>query len=175
MKIITPSDEHRKIARLESKQMGVLHNSFTKGAGNEIGMMGEILVQELLGGTRVGAICFDYDIILPNGITIDVKTTKATSVPEPHYVARVYGSEGKKEKLCSKCNVYYFVRCNKQMSLATIVGWMPAREFIERAIFLPKGNVDPSDGKLSFSDEFTLPISELYTPKVKLTKKRVGV
>ena len=112
---------------------------------------------------------------MPNGITIDVKTTKATSVPEPHYVARVYGSEGKKEKLCSKCNVYYFVRCNKQMSLATIVGWMPAREFIERAIFLPKGNVDPSDGKLSFSDEFTLPISELYTPKVKLTKKRVGV
>jgi hypothetical protein len=50
---------------------------------------------------------------------------------------------------------------------------MPAREFIERALFLPKGNVNPDDGKLSFSDEYTLPISELYSPDIKLTKKRI--
>jgi len=175
MKIIKPSDAHRKQARLESKKMGVLYKSITRGLGNEIGMMGEILVQELIGGERVGVVTPAYDIVLPNGITIDVKTTKAAAVPELHYVARVYGSEGNKEKLCSKCNVYYFVRCNQQLTLATIVGWMPARKFIERATFLPKGNVDPSDGKLSFADEFTLPISELYLPTVKLTKKRVGV
>lgn len=175
MKVIKPSDENRKQARLEAKQMGVLYKSITRGAGNGIGMMGEILVQELIGGSRVGDVNHAYDIVLPNKITIDVKTTRAVAVPEPHYVARVYGSEGHKEKLCSKCNVYYFVRCNQQMTLATIVGWMPARKFIERALFLPKGNVDPSDGKLSFADEFTLPISELYPPTVKLTKKRVGV
>lgn len=175
MKVITPSDANRKQARLEAKQMGVLYKSITRGAGNEIGMMGEILVQEIIGGERVGDMNPSYDIVLPNKITIDVKTTKAAAVPEPHYVARVYGSEANKEKLCSKCNVYYFVRCNQQMTLATIIGWMPAREFIERAVFLPKGNVDPSDGKLSFADEFTLPISELYPPTLKLTKKRIAI
>ena len=175
MKIVKPSDAQRKVARSDSKQMGVLRNSFTRGGGNEIGMMGEVLVQELIGGDRVGATCFAYDLILPNGVTVDVKTTKAAAVPQAHYVARVYGSEDDKEKLCSKCNVYYFVRCNQQLTLATIVGWLPAREFIERAIFLPKGNVDPSDGKLSFADEFTLPISELHAPTVKMTKKRLGI
>lgn len=155
--------------------MGVLYKSITRGSGNEIGMMGEILVQELLNGERVGKTNPAYDIVLSNGVTVDVKTTCAATVPEPHYVARVYGNEGNKEKLCAKCNVYYFVRCNKNLTLATIVGWMPSREFIERAVFSPKGNVDPSDGKLSFSDEFTLPISELYPPSLKLTRSRLGL
>jgi hypothetical protein len=44
---------------------------------------------------------------------------------------------------------------------------------MEKALFLPKGNVDPNDGKLSFSDEFVLPISELNPPSVKITKGRV--
>jgi len=171
MKIIKPSDEQRKQARSEAKTMGVLYKSITRGAGNEVGMMGEILVQELIKGERVGKTMPAYDIVLPNGVTVDVKTTKAAAVPEPHYVARIYGNEGNKEKLCSKCNVYYFVRCNQQLTLATVIGWMPAREFMERAVFLPKGNVDPSDGKLSFADEFTLPISELYPPTKRLTKK----
>ena len=173
MKITKPSAALRKQARSEAKQMGVLYKSITRGAGNEIGMMGEILVQELVGGERVGKTMPAYDIVLSNKITIDVKTSRAIGPPEPHYVARVYGSEDNKEKLCSKCDVYYFVRCNQQMTLATIVGWMPAREFIERALFLPKGNVNPDDGKLSFADEYTLPISELYSPDIKLTKKRI--
>jgi hypothetical protein len=59
------------------------------------------------------------------------------------------------------------------MTLATIIGWLPAKEFIAKATFLPKGNVDPNDGKLSFSDEFVVPISELNPPSVKVTKKRV--
>ena len=169
MIVIKPSGEDRKQARAEAKAMGVLKGSIARGRGNEIGMMGEILVHREIGGSRVGDINFAYDIVL-NDINIDVKTTKAASVPEPHYVARVYGSEASKEKLSSKCDVYYFVRCNQQMTLATIIGWLPAKEFMDRALFLPKGNVDPNDGKLSFSDEYVLPISELKPPSMKLTK-----
>jgi hypothetical protein len=173
MLVIKPSGEDRKQARAEAKAMGVLKGSISRGRGNEIGMMGEILTHREIGGDRVGDVNFAYDIVLKNGITIDVKTTKASSVPEPHYVARVYGSEVHKEKLSSKCNVYYFVRCNQQMTLATLVGWLPARQFMEKATFLPKGNVDPNDGKLSFADEYVLPISELNPPLVKITKGRV--
>lgn len=172
MIVVKPSGEDRRQARAEAKAMGVLRGSIARGRGNEIGMMGEILVHREIGGSRVGDINFAYDIVLPDGTTIDVKTTKAASVPEPHYVARVYGTEASKEKLCSKCNVYYFVRCNQQMTLATIIGWMPAREFIERALFLPKGSVDPNDGKLSFYDEYVLPISDLNPPSTKPRKGR---
>lgn len=175
MLVITPSGENRKQARAEAKSMGVLRGSIARGRGNEIGMMGEILVHNEIGGSRVGDINFAYDIVTSTGITIDVKTTKAASVPELHYVARVYGTEAAAEKLSSKCSVYYFVRCNQQMTLATIVGWMPAREFIERAIFLPRGSIDPNDGKLSFADEYVLPITELNPPSVKITKKRVAL
>jgi len=173
MIVCTPTKEQRDQAHLEAKTMGPLYNSFTRGGGNDIGMMGEILVHELIGGLRVGTSNFAYDLIAPNKTTIDVKTTKAMKVPELHYVARIYGKESDLEKIGSKCDVYYFVRCNPQLTFATVIGWIPAKEFIKRAIFLPKGNVDPSDGKLSFADEFTLPISELYPPSVKMTKKRI--
>lgn len=172
---ITPTPAQRQQARSSAKKMGVVYNSFTKGAGNAIGMLGELLVHDIVGGDLVGDVCFEHDIVTPKGIKIDVKTTKASGPPLPHYAARVYGSEAKKEKLASKCDVYYFVRCNQQLSVATIVGWLPAREFIERATFLPKGNVDPNDGKLSFADEYTLPISELNPPSVKVTKKACGL
>jgi len=165
MIVLTPPIEDRRKARAEAKAIGALVNSFTKGGGNAIGMMGEILVHRHTGGARVGDVCYSHDIVLPNGLTIDVKTTLATKVPEPHYVARVYGSEKAKEKLATKCDVYYFVRCNKNLTFACIIGWLPAREFIERALWLPRGNVDPSDGKLSFADEYTLPISELNSPE----------
>lgn len=173
MIIVRPSGDDRKQARAEAKAMGVLRGSLTRGRGNELGMMGELLTHREIGGSRVGDVSFAHDIVLGNGLTVDVKTTKAAGVPEPYYAARVYGSEGSKEKLSSKCNVYYFVRCNQQMTLATLAGWMSARKFMERALFLPKGSVDPSDGKLSFSDEYVLPISELYSPLVKITKGRV--
>lgn len=161
MLILHPSAEDRRQARMEAKATGPLANSFTHGGGNEIGMMGEILVHRHIGGSRVGDICFTHDIVLPDGRTVDVKTTRASGPPEPHYVARVYGSEKARMRLASKCDFYYFVRCNKSLNFAVIIGWLPAAEFIARATFLPKGNVDPSDGKLSFADEYTLPISEL--------------
>lgn len=173
MVVIRPSKEDRDQARKEAKELGVLQGSILRGRGNEIGMMGEILVNALVKGDRVSDTSYSHDIVLPNKLTIDVKTTKASGLPEPHYVARVYGTESAKEKLSTKCDVYYFVRCNQQMTLASVLGWLPARVFFDRATFLPKGNVDPNDGKLSFADEFVLPISELNPPEVTITLKRV--
>jgi len=173
--ILQTTLEQRLEARANSKTMGVLRNSFSKGKGNNAGNMGEIIVLMHLGGIRVGATKFSHDIELKSGIRVDVKTTIAAAPPEPHYVARVYGSEDDKEKLSSKCDVYYFTRCNTALSIVTIVGWMPAREFIEKATFLPKGHVNLDDGKLSYSDEYSMPISELIPPNVRITKKRLGI
>lgn len=170
---LEPDASLRRQARKEAKQMGELRNSFTKGRGNDVGMMGEILAQLQIGGERVGNQIYAYDIVLDNGLTVDVKTTSSDSLPQPHYTARVYGSEQQKEKLCTKCDVYYFVRCNRSLSSAYLLGWLPARTFIERAFFLPRGHVNPDDGKLSYADEYTLPLSELIAPHTKITKRRI--
>lgn len=155
--------------------MGSLYGSFSRGSNNHIGMMGEILVHRHIKGQRVGDTNYAYDIELPTGITVDVKTVKASGPPLPHYVARVYGAEDAVDRLRAKCDVYYFVRCNTQLSVATIVGWLPSREFFDKALFLPKGHVNPDDGKLTYSDEFSVPISELLPPTVRITKKRLAL
>jgi hypothetical protein len=173
MIIIQTTPEQREEARKDAKLMGVLRDSFSKGRGNGPGNMGELLVHAHIKGTRCGNSSYTHDIEMENGLRVDVKTTIAAAPPEMHYVARVYGPEKNKEKLSSKCDVYYFVRCNTALTLATIVGWLPAREFIEKAMFTPKGHVNPEDGKLTFSDEFSLHISELIAPSVRITKKRL--
>lgn len=168
---VNPSDAERQQIRKEAKEMGVLYNSFSKGAGNEIGMMGEYLVQQLIGGDRVGNNTYAYDIVTPKGITVDVKTIRSNTAPQPHYVARVYGSESAKEKLATKCDVYYFVRCNQQLTFATVIGWLPAKKFMELATFIPRGTIAPEDGRLAYADEFSVPIGELYPTTTKITKK----
>lgn len=149
--------------------MGALAGSFTHGRGNMIGCMGEILVHQHIGGLRVGAEHYSHDIVLPSGLTVDVKTTQGAAEPLPHYVARVYGGESDWLKLASKCDVYYFVRCNVQLTKAWLVGWLPAAEFIKKATFQPKGCVDPDDGKVAYRDEYTVPIALLRSPAEPLS------
>lgn len=148
--------------------MGVLYGSITKGRGNKIGCMGEILVHELIGGRRVGSKEFNYDIVTPEGFTVDVKTTMANYKPEPHYTARIFGREDKKEKLRAKCDIYYFVRCNQALSLATLVGWLPAKRFFDLAEFTARGQKYGEDWRPAYADEFAVPISALRSPKTKL-------
>jgi hypothetical protein len=147
--------------------MGKLHGSVTGGRGNAAGMLGEILVHKLVGGERVGHRCFAHDIELPNGLTVDVKTGKGEKEPMPHYVARVYAAEDRREHLTHKCDAYFFVRANTALSSAWMLGWMWADEFMAKAEFLPRGNVGP-DGRLTYSDEWLVPISDLNPPSMPI-------
>lgn len=134
-------------------------------------MLGEILAHKLIGGERVGHIHFSHDIELSNGLTVDVKTGRGESEPLPHYVARIYGAESKKDELATKCDVYYFLRVNSALSEAWVLGWMWADQFIEQAEFLPKGHVS-IDGKLTYSDEWIIPIEKLTPPSQPIKPRR---
>lgn len=149
--------------------MGVLHGSLTRGRGNKIGCMGEILVHQLIGGERVGHEIFDYDIITDEGYTVDVKTTQASAEPKPHYTARVYGNESRKEKLMTKCDIYFFVRCNPQLTVATLVGWLPSRRFFDLAEYVPKGEKRGDDWRPAYADEFSVTLAELHSPEKEIT------
>jgi hypothetical protein len=164
LEIKLDSDTRSRIAR-EAREMGVLSGSLTGGKGNYVGVAGEVMAHYLLGGTRVGAERYSHDIELPNGLTVDVKTSKAASRPRPHYVARIYAPENHREKLATKCDVYYFMRAHESKHTVWALGWLFADEFVEKAAFLPMGSMGSSDGRPSFRDEFVLPLSALRDPK----------
>jgi hypothetical protein len=168
---VTVSTKTRAQARREGRALGKLHGSVTNGRGNETGMLGEILAHQLIGGERVGHRCFSHDIELDNGITVDVKTGRGKAEPLSHYVARVYGAEDKKDVIGSRCDVYYFLRATSTLKQAWVLGWMWADQFIEQAEFLPKGHVGP-DGKLTYSDEWVIPISKLNPPSQQIKPRR---
>ena len=64
-------------ARDKAAEMGRLYNSIIRGAGNIAGFIGEDIAQQVLGGELNNT--YDYDLVLPSGKTVDVKT-KQTSV-----------------------------------------------------------------------------------------------
>ncbi len=160
----------RKRIHEEASQIGRLEGSLTKGVGNLTGAAGETLAHMLLGGERVGHRRFSHDIELENGLTVDVKTGTGTVRPKPHFVARVYAAEDQREKLATKCDVYYFMRLHVNRTTMWALGWLFADEFAQKATFHPMGSVNPLDGRLCRADEFVVPISELRDPREPITR-----
>ena len=70
-----------------ARKLGVLKNSISKGMGNVAGMLGEEIVLKVLGGKLESN--YDYDILLPDGTTTDVKTKLTTVKPLPEYSCSV--------------------------------------------------------------------------------------
>ena len=70
-----------------ARKLGILRNSISKGMGNVAGMLGEEIVLKVLGGKLESN--YDYDILLPDGTTTDVKTKLTTVKPLPKYSCSV--------------------------------------------------------------------------------------
>ena len=69
-KLKATKDEIKKAADMAA-DMGVLNNSLTKGDGSQAGFLAEIVVARHIGATQANT--YDYDLIMPDGRTIDVK------------------------------------------------------------------------------------------------------
>ena len=139
-----------------SKEMGVLKGSFTGGAGNMTGFLGELALSNQLGYKHKGTT-FNYNYDLKyHGLKIDVKSKGCTTEPLEHYEASVSGWNTKQ-----KCDAYFFTRVHKDYSTVWLLGWLPPKEFFDKASFVPQGQRDPSNGWLCRSDHYSVPIKEL--------------
>lgn len=141
-------------ASARAKEMGVLKNSFSKGRGNVAGMLGEEIVLKVLGGKLKSN--YEYDIILPDGSTTDVKTKLTTVKPQPEYSCSVSAYN-----IHQKCDSYTFVRVKKDLTIGWYLGMLSKLDFFNTARFVEKGTVDPTNDYKAKSSCFNCPISLL--------------
>ena len=141
-------------ARDKGAEMGRLRNSITKGQGNMTGYLGEAIAQVVLGGSLTNT--YDYDLVLDDGTTIDVKT-KLTSVKP----LETYSCSVAKLNTTQKCDYYAFTRIKNDFSVGWFLGICSKERYYDEAVFMQKGTVDPSNGYVVRSDCYNLPIHKL--------------
>ena len=141
-------------ARSKSTELGVLKNSIIKGNGNIAGFVGEQIALRCLGGEWHNT--YEYDILMPDGDCIDVKTKQTSVVPLPEYDCSIAKFNTKQ-----KCNSYAFVRVKRDLTIGWYLGKINKETFFEKARFLKKGTVDPSNNYKVQADCYNIKIGEL--------------
>ena len=102
-------------ANSKAYELGSLRGSITEGRGNWAGFVGEMLVADYLGATLENT--YDYDLII-DGIRVDVKAKNTTATPRLDYECSVADFNTKQ-----KCDMYAFVRVDKEANTAWILSW----------------------------------------------------
>jgi len=110
-------------ARDKAAEMGKLRNSITRGAGNIAGFIGEAIAQQVMGG--VLANTYEYDLILCNGKTVDVKTKQTSVKPLETYECSIAGLNTTQE-----CDYYAFVRVKNDLSVGWFLGVYEKQQYM---------------------------------------------
>ena len=141
-------------ARDKAAEMGRLRNSIINGAGNIAGFIGEAIAQQVLGGELSNT--YDYDLVLPSGKTVDVKTKQTSVKPLETYECSIAALNTTQE-----CDYYAFVRVKNDFTVGWYLGVYDKKQYMQDAVFMKKGTVDSSNGYTVKSDCYNLKISEL--------------
>jgi hypothetical protein len=149
-------------AKKKANEMGVLNHSILKGNGNITGFIGEFMVEDFLKGKIENT--YDYDIV-KNGIKIDVKSKKCTSIPKPDYDCSVPAYNTKQ-----KCDMYVFVRIMNTFDVGWICGIISKKEFFQKAKLWKKGQTDESNMMTFKEDSYNLKIKDLIDLEKHITK-----
>lgn len=154
-----PSGEDFKLAAERSERMGVLANSYTRGAGRMYGMLGEIAVEKFLGDkiNHCGETSKSYDLITRSGVSIEVKTKRAKAIPKLEYSASV---EMKRTHMFEN-DLFVFLRSHDSMVKLWMLGWVKTDSFKRRAAFKKAGEPDGDSGFTYRVDGYHIPISKL--------------
>ena len=151
---VRTTPEWVELAHDQSKSMGKLPNSITDGEGNTAGFLGEIVVADMLGADQTNT--YDFDLSLPWGATVDVKTKRTGYAPKPHYECSVAALNTKQD-----CDYYVFTRCKNDVSTVWVLGHYPKDEYFKDATFHKKGDYDTDNDFTFTSDCYNLPLGQL--------------
>ena len=141
-------------ARTKAKELGRLNNSILKGKGNLAGFIGEQIALQCLGGNWENT--YEYDIVLPDGKLVDVKTKQTTVTPLPEYDCSVTKYNTKQQ-----CDVYAFVRVKGDFTTGWYLGCMDKEKYLTKATFMKRGDIVPSNNYMVKAYCYNLLIKEL--------------
>lgn len=148
------TDEMVVNARKKAREMGLLKNSIRRGQGAVAGFIGEQIAVKVLGGEWSNT--YEYDMILPDGTTVDVKTKERSVAPKPHYACSVA-----KFNTRQKCDMYGFVSVLKDHSKGWFLGAIPKQDFFDLAVSVEKNQHDPDNGYDARASCYNITIEEL--------------
>jgi hypothetical protein len=149
------TEDHIKKAKKMAEEMGKLKNSITKGDGNLAGFIGEIIVAELAGAKHKNT--YDYDMVLSDGKTVDVKTKRTTVEPKEYYESSVAAFNTKQE-----CDYYAFVRVHTDLTKAWFLGIISKDVYYMKAHFLRKGEFDNSNNYEVKADCYNMKYHDIW-------------
>ena len=152
-KLMATSAEIKLAAQMAS-EMGVLKNSLTRGGGSQAGFLAEIVVARHIGATQANT--YDYDLVMPNGRTIDVKAKRTSVEPKEHYECSIF-----EYNTTQACDDYAFCRVLNDMSTVWILGIIKKKNYYKRATKRLKGEHDSSNNFTFKADSYNMKISDL--------------
>jgi hypothetical protein len=125
----------------------VLNNSISKGKGNLIGAIGEIVVFDYYtnkGKNVIHAQNFQYDLIIEN-YKIECKTLASNVTPKDYYNCHLSTFNDKQD-----CDYYCFLHALNDFSKVWIKGMLSKHEVNQLKTFKKKGELD---GKFAFKED----------------------
>ena len=141
MKEVEVDSDIVKIAHEKAKKLGVVRRSITKGDGNFVGFIGEHLAQSVYGGELINT--FKYDLVLPDGRRLDIKTKLTGYLPKPDY----------------DCDGYIFVRVLSDYQKGWVLGHISKKDFKDNSTYHKKGD---KEGNFVFKHScYNIKISQL--------------
>ena len=143
-------------ARVKTSDMGRIHGSITRGRGTLAGFIGEAIAQQVLGAEETNT--FQYDLTLPNGKTVDVKTKRTSVKPKPYYECSV------SETRPQECDYYAFVRVKDDLTIGWYLGNKSSKEYLDKADRLEKGERYGDNNFLCRASCFNMAIDTLDAP-----------
>ena len=151
------TDKMRSYAHAKAKDLGVLNNSITRGRGNVIGFLGEVMVAEYFDCMLDNS--YEHDLMSPNGLLLEVQTKKTTVTPKAHFEVSIARFNTKQS-----CYYYVFCRVLEDQSVGWILGYDTPTVYKKTCKFLKKGEVDPDNNYTVKADCYNKPIDKLTVP-----------
>lgn len=116
----------------------VLNNSITKGEGNLLGAVGEIVVFDFYqkkGREVEHCQHHDFDLMI-EGFKVEIKTQETRFKPLHWFTCHVSDYNATQD-----CDFYCFPFVNESMSTAWLAGMIKKNDFKERAVFKKEGEI----------------------------------
>ena len=118
------------------------------------GFLGEQVAMSVLGGDWNNT--YDYDFTTEAGKRVEVKTKQTSVKPLPHYECSIAKFNTKQD-----CDAYAFVRVLNDFSIGWFLGVLTKETYFDKANFLKKGDVDPSNNYTVKADCYNVRIDQL--------------